>query len=169
MQVLKNRLTCTTRVKLKTVTISVIVSSLILLIYQVVIVYKITDSTPDLSEAEHFKNKQPKINHFGSDSPESEISPNRIHFVGTLKNDKKYIPNINGRILCDMDSFEIDVTKVNDDYCDCPADGMDEPGTNSCKNGRFFCNYQPDSKNCKYTYTIFLINHFDFVSHVVTS
>lgn len=149
MPVLKNRLTCTTRVKLKTVTISVIVSSLILLIYQAVIVYKITDSTPDVLEVDHFKTKQPKINHFGSVSPESKINSNRIQFVGTLKNDNKYIPNINGRILCDMDSVEIGVTKVNDDYCDCPADGMDEPGTNSCKNGRFFCNYQPDPKNCK--------------------
>lgn len=149
MQVLKNHVTCSKRVKLKTVTISVIVSSLILLIYQVVIVFKITDSTPDLLEPEHLKTKQTKINDFGFDSPESEISPNRIKFVGTLQNDEKYIPNINGRILCVMDSVEIDVTKVNDDYCDCPSDGMDEPGTNSCKNGRFFCNYQPDPKNCK--------------------
>lgn len=149
MQVLKNHLTFTTRVKLKTVTISVIVSSLILLLYQVVIVYKITDSTQDSLGAEHFKTKQTKINLFELNSLDNEISPNIIAFVGTLKYDKKYIPNNKGKILCVMDSVEIDVSKVNDDYCDCPADGMDEPGTNSCKNGRFFCNHQPDPINCK--------------------
>jgi len=29
--------------------------------------------------------------------------------------------------------------KVNDDYCDCPVDGSDEPSTSACMNGRFYC------------------------------
>lgn len=32
----------------------------------------------------------------------------------------------------------IPISNVNDDYCDC-ADGSDEPGTNACLNGKFYC------------------------------
>uniref|UniRef100_A0A182J9G6 Glucosidase II beta subunit N-terminal domain-containing protein n=1 Tax=Anopheles atroparvus TaxID=41427 RepID=A0A182J9G6_ANOAO len=31
---------------------------------------------------------------------------------------------------------------VNDDYCDCPDDGSDEPSTNACQQGRYFCRFQ---------------------------
>nr|XP_045583391.1 uncharacterized protein LOC123746138 [Procambarus clarkii] len=33
----------------------------------------------------------------------------------------------------------ISQSKVNDDYCDCPEDGSDEPRTNACVNGKFSC------------------------------
>lgn len=73
-----------------------------------------------------------------------------LKIKGILPNDEKYIPNMKGNIVCSMDSIEIDISKINDDYCDCPADGMDEPGTNACANGRFYCSHQPNSKHCKY-------------------
>ncbi|XP_041778275.1 uncharacterized protein LOC121596939 [Anopheles merus] len=31
---------------------------------------------------------------------------------------------------------------VNDDYCDCPDDGSDEPSTSACSRGRFYCKFQ---------------------------
>lgn len=37
---------------------------------------------------------------------------------------------------------EVSWSRVNDDYCDCPDDGSDEPGTNACEKGRFYCRFQ---------------------------
>lgn len=51
----------------------------------------------------------------------------------------KYLPNANGKFACFTEKTEIDFTRINDDYCDCPADGSDEPGTNACNNGFFYC------------------------------
>lgn len=28
---------------------------------------------------------------------------------------------------------------INDDFCDCPEDGFDEPGTSACNSGLFYC------------------------------
>ncbi|KAG7174837.1 uncharacterized protein LOC121858833 [Homarus americanus] len=33
----------------------------------------------------------------------------------------------------------IPLEKLNDDFCDCPEDGSDEPRTNACVNGKFSC------------------------------
>lgn len=51
----------------------------------------------------------------------------------------KYLPNTNDKFMCFTEKMEIDFMKINDDYCDCPADGSDEPGTNACNNGFFYC------------------------------
>jgi len=51
----------------------------------------------------------------------------------------RYLPNVNGKFVCFASRTEIDFVKVNDDYCDCPVDGSDEPGTNACSNGFFYC------------------------------
>lgn len=50
-----------------------------------------------------------------------------------------------GGLRCRQDSSSTDevvllpASAVNDDYCDCPLDGFDEPGTSACAHGRFFC------------------------------
>ena len=65
---------------------------------------------------------------------------NAISLRGTRdKNLIKYFPNSNGKFTCFSTKIEINFVKVNDDYCDCPEDGSDEPGTNACNNGVFYC------------------------------
>lgn len=45
------------------------------------------------------------------------------------------------KFTCLSDRTEIDITRANDDVCDC-ADGSDEPGTSACANGSFYCRNQ---------------------------
>ncbi|XP_064101404.1 uncharacterized protein LOC135212032 [Macrobrachium nipponense] len=40
---------------------------------------------------------------------------------------------------CHTSGIVISKDKVNDDYCDCPEDGSDEPRTNACTNSKFVC------------------------------
>lgn len=63
-----------------------------------------------------------------------------ISLHGTRDQDiPKYLPNIRGNFVCFASKEEIDYSKINDNYCDCPLDGSDEPGTNACNNGVFYC------------------------------
>lgn len=55
-----------------------------------------------------------------------------------------YKPSLENTFKCFQSNEEIDYSKVNDDYCDC-LDGTDEPGTNACSNGFFYCRYQSTS------------------------
>lgn len=63
-----------------------------------------------------------------------------VSLRGTRDQDiAKYLPNVNGKFVCFASKREIDFVKINDDYCDCPMDGSDEPGTNACNSGVFNC------------------------------
>ncbi|XP_054725474.1 uncharacterized protein LOC129235560 [Anastrepha obliqua] len=53
-----------------------------------------------------------------------------------------YKPNFDGKFRCLDGSGELLFERVNDNYCDCISDGSDEPSTNACKNGRFYCKFQ---------------------------
>lgn len=53
-----------------------------------------------------------------------------------------YKPNYKGNFKCLDGSREIPFDHLNDNYCDCVSDGSDEPSTNACSNGRFYCKYQ---------------------------
>lgn len=43
---------------------------------------------------------------------------------------------------CLSSTRQIPWARVNDDYCDCPEDGSDEPSTGACDRGRFYCRFQ---------------------------
>lgn len=65
-----------------------------------------------------------------------------VSLRGTREEDiLKYLPNVRGKFVCFGSKDEIDFFKVNDNYCDCPSDGSDEPGTNACNNGVFNCEH----------------------------
>ncbi|KAH8268043.1 hypothetical protein KR018_007436 [Drosophila ironensis] len=53
-----------------------------------------------------------------------------------------YKPNFEGKFRCLDGTREIPFDHVNDNYCDCEGDGSDEPSTNACARGRFYCRYQ---------------------------
>ncbi|XP_055708069.1 uncharacterized protein LOC129804605 [Phlebotomus papatasi] len=50
-----------------------------------------------------------------------------------------YLPSERGTFRCISSGQEISFGKVNDDYCDCVSDGSDEPSTNACSRGIFYC------------------------------
>ncbi|KAI4486859.1 hypothetical protein M0802_012279 [Mischocyttarus mexicanus] len=63
-----------------------------------------------------------------------------VSLRGTRNEDiARYLPNSNEKFVCFSSKQEIDFIQINDDYCDCPLDGSDEPGTNACNNGTFYC------------------------------
>jgi len=37
------------------------------------------------------------------------------------------------------DGRTLQKSRINDDYCDCPQSGKDEPGTSACNSGKFWC------------------------------
>ncbi|XP_071451435.1 uncharacterized protein [Hetaerina americana] len=62
---------------------------------------------------------------------------------GIKKSDRHlYNPNTSGNFVCLTSRKEIGMDRVNDDFCDCPLDGSDEPGTSACYNGVFHCHTQ---------------------------
>ncbi|KAJ0177605.1 hypothetical protein K1T71_006478 [Dendrolimus kikuchii] len=57
----------------------------------------------------------------------------------------KYRPDDNNEFKCLKTGEKIAFELLNDDYCDCD-DGTDEPSTNACVNGTFYCDTQYHSK-----------------------
>lgn len=53
-----------------------------------------------------------------------------------------YNPVVRDTFFCLQTGQSIPMERLNDDYCDCEVDGSDEPETNACPNGVFYCTYQ---------------------------
>lgn len=52
-----------------------------------------------------------------------------------------YVADKDGMFHCIDGSDKVPMMAVNDEYCDCPSDGSDEPGTDACPNARFYCEH----------------------------
>lgn len=63
------------------------------------------------------------------------VAQNDIKSVEEAKGKQK----LKNTFKCEKSGKIISVEKLNDNYCDCPEDGSDEPRTNACANGRFTC------------------------------
>lgn len=68
-----------------------------------------------------------------------------------------YEPNPQHMFKCFQSYENINYSKLNDDYCDC-LDGTDEPGTNACSNGIFYCEHQSFSKNVQNSVPSYKVN-----------
>lgn len=67
-----------------------------------------------------------------------------------------YNADVNYKFSCISDGKLISFDKVNDDYCDCD-DGSDEPGTEACPNGKFYCTYETNHRHGWYLIVLLLI------------
>ncbi|VVD05247.1 unnamed protein product [Leptidea sinapis] len=54
---------------------------------------------------------------------------------------REYRPDTNNEFKCRKTEQRIPFENLNDDFCDC-EDGTDEPSTNACPSGIFYCDTQ---------------------------
>lgn len=66
-------------------------------------------------------------------------SSSSINLLGVSPQDLSYFSSGSSGIKCRDGSKKFDKARINDDFCDCPGDGTDEPGTSACPNGKFYC------------------------------
>lgn len=67
------------------------------------------------------------------------ISFHLTHSGIRLKDYDLYNPVLRNIFFCLQSGKAIQWERLNDDYCDCEEDGSDEPETNACANGVFYC------------------------------
>ncbi|KAG4080295.1 hypothetical protein HA402_010787 [Bradysia odoriphaga] len=83
------------------------------------------------------------VNSVSSEAQRQEDSSRKKIIRGIrLRDYDLYNPSLMAMFKCMKTGVLIPIEKVNDDYCDCPEDGSDEPETNACANGHFYCTYQ---------------------------
>lgn len=72
----------------------------------------------------------------------NKMDINDVIVNGTHKKEESlYLKQEDGTFKCIYSQELIEYQQINDDYCDC-NDGTDEPGTNACANGKFYCRTQ---------------------------
>jgi len=69
----------------------------------------------------------------------SIVESNKVKIRGLSPADLSTLNTDGTTFRCRDGSKTIPFSQVNDDFCDCESDGSDEPGTNACPNGKFYC------------------------------
>lgn len=111
--------------------------------------HKLTKESDKKSEAVEVKKVHPRDIRVPKDTPESfksDSKDTRKEGDETQSQPKKHTqavakaePVMEAGFTCRASGRVISQDKVNDDYCDCPEDGSDEPRTNACTNSKFRC------------------------------
>jgi len=91
--------------------------------------------------------EQPQTTGGAAPRPSSSSNTTTRGFSPDLRvlfNTKGFVPCGGGSLSASLASSsqvlkKIPWSRVNDDYCDCPEHGLDEPGTSACANGQFWC------------------------------
>lgn len=151
------RLIRTLPMRKQTVIGTLVAVTLLFIIYQI-------NFVAELGESAKARNQQQKLTK-ESDKKGEAVERKRVHprdvrvpkdaqasSKAEERRDKMHSPNLKkthtqakveqakeAGFTCRASGRVISQDKVNDDYCDCPEDGSDEPRTNACTNSKFRC------------------------------
>ncbi|XP_052900815.1 uncharacterized protein LOC128307124 isoform X2 [Anopheles moucheti] len=149
--------------KLKLTLIGVIAMGILFFIYQLVYIKLAGRNDADRSEHAHRKPHQDQGSAIRNETNNNKSiiwNNTQFAYIEKIGNYERKI--LRGIRLIDLDHYnekpgmlkfrclsshkEIPWEWVNDDYCDCPDDGSDEPSTSACPRGRFYCRFQKRHK-----------------------
>lgn len=162
--------------KKQTVIKSLLLATLLFIVYQVTFVVELSEYAKPKSvkgavkekshpkdvglESNHDHNKEmgDQIEENSNKNSHSEIKEEKIKEQNNEIKEQKVVEEHNNAVgvgelvvapgqksaasenfTCRASGIVISKDKVNDDYCDCPEDGSDEPRTNACTNSKFVC------------------------------
>ncbi|KAL5285227.1 hypothetical protein ACFFRR_007150 [Megaselia abdita] len=139
--------------KAKVLLLVIFLFAIAFFVYEIVVINQLPMSSPikttySYNYNNNFNNNREPRNRKASNSPtqlktddnQNEKSLEIIRGI-RLFDYHAYKPDSKNMFHCLSDSKAIPYSRVNDDFCDC-ADGSDEPSTNACANGKFYCRYQ---------------------------
>ncbi|XP_055849644.1 uncharacterized protein LOC129914418 isoform X3 [Episyrphus balteatus] len=124
--------------KSKMLLLGIFLLGIIFFIYQVLSINQLPISRNSKTVAEQQHNAAAEL----SSAEKNNSEPIKIIRGIRLFDFDAYKPNFEGKFQCLDGSKGIPFVQVNDDFCDCVVDGSDEPSTNACELGRFYCKYQ---------------------------
>uniref|UniRef100_A0A0K8TRV2 Glucosidase II beta subunit N-terminal domain-containing protein n=1 Tax=Tabanus bromius TaxID=304241 RepID=A0A0K8TRV2_TABBR len=124
--------------KIKLTLLLIFVLAIVVFAYQAVYISQLPITSTPLTVENTYLNRENEI----SPSKSSDIQIIRFFRGIRYRDYDAYRPSFNGTFRCLSGGKEIPFNKVNDDYCDCLLDGSDEPSTNACANGKFYCKFQ---------------------------
>uniref|UniRef100_A0A336MNI4 CSON004288 protein n=1 Tax=Culicoides sonorensis TaxID=179676 RepID=A0A336MNI4_CULSO len=105
----------------------------------------VVDTPEDVNFDSINSNKQQASHQENSNKNQQEDSSSSQYVIPRgirLRDLEQYSNKYTKFFKCFKSGKEIPFERVNDNYCDCEEDGSDEPATNACAKGVFYCKYQ---------------------------